>query len=129
MRSTADTSPTGDGKVLITIRENDVAPRFDLATEVLIASPGAGGAIEEQRTIVLPGASAEDLCRLVISEGVRAVICGGIEEEYLNYLDWKNVRVIDSVIGPWERALALLGEGRLEAGDILLDRSGKASGG
>lgn len=115
-------------KILISIRGNDVAPRFDLTTEVLIATLGTGGAIEEQRTIVLPRASAEDLCRLVISEGIKVVVCGGIEEEYYQYLDWKNVRVLDSVIGPWERALVRLDDGELEGGDILLDRNGEGYG-
>jgi hypothetical protein len=105
-------------RVLIPLSGSDVAPRFDLATEVLIASFGERGA-DDQRTIVLSHASADELCRLVLAENVRTVVCGAIEEEYYQYLEWKKVRILDWVIGPYERALASLRENRLQAGDVL----------
>lgn len=101
-------------KILITLYENDVAPRFDLATEVLIVS-GDG----EERMVVLPRASADQLCHLVITEGIPVVICGGIEESYYQYLTWKRVRVLDSVIGSYPAVLKRFHAGLLEAGDIL----------
>ena len=109
-------------KVLITILENEVAPRFDLATEVLLATMDQQGQILEEKTIVLPRASSEDLCYMILAENVAVVVCGGIEDEFYQYLAWKKVRVIDSVIGPWDRVLKELGENRLQAGAILLDR-------
>jgi predicted Fe-Mo cluster-binding NifX family protein len=110
------------GKVLIALHGNDVAPRFDLATEVCIATVGADGRVEDERTLVLPHASAEKLCRMVLTEDVEAVICGGIEEEYFQYLTWKRVRVLDSVMGPYDRVLEAFRLGRLEAGAILFER-------
>ena len=109
-------------KVLITLYENDVAARFDLTTEALIASFGADRADEERKTLVLAHSSAEDLCQLILDEGVDVVICGGIEEEYYQYLVWKKVHVLDSVMGPWERALNRFKENRLKPGSILFDR-------
>jgi predicted Fe-Mo cluster-binding NifX family protein len=109
-------------KLLLTLSENDVAPRFDLTTEVLIASLGRDGAETRTRTVVLAHPSPEDLCQLILSEGIDVVVCGGIEEEYYEYLTWKKVRVLDSVMGSWERALARYKEGALSPGAILVDR-------
>jgi len=111
-------------KVLITIREQDVAPRFDLATEVLIVTLGTRGEVREQKTMVLPHASPEDLCQQILNEEVQTVICGGIEEEFHQYLTWKKRRVLDSVMGPWERALDRYRQGGLQAGAILYERVG-----
>jgi predicted Fe-Mo cluster-binding NifX family protein len=119
---------TMSGKVLITIWLDDVAPRFDLASEVLIATLDSGGAVEKRKTLVLPSVSAEDLCKLILSEDIEVVICGGIENEYYQYLGWKKVQVIDSVIGPFERALELAGSNSLEPGAILFDRDASEKG-
>ena len=109
-------------KILITIWRNDVAARFDLTTEVLIVSLDRDGGVANRRTVVLPTVSAEDLCHLILTEGITLVVCGGIEEEYYQYLSWKKVRVIDSVIGPFERALELAMTGGLEPGSNLMRR-------
>jgi len=106
-------------KTLITILKNDVAPRFDLASEVVIAVLDQGK-VQTRKNLILPAVGAEELCHLILSESVELVICGGIENEYYDYLNWKKVQVIDSVIGPVERALELAGMGRLESGAILI---------
>jgi len=110
-------------KILITLLKNEVAPRFDLATEVLLVSLKQDGSFDSEKTIVLPHGSAEDLCHLVLTEEVSTVICGGIEEEFFQYLTWKKVEVIDSVMGPWAPALAKFREGGLTPGMVLFDRS------
>lgn len=109
-------------KVLITLYGNEVAPRFDLATEVLIATLGPDGRVEEEKTVVLPQASAENLCHMVLTEEIQAVICGAIEEEYHQYLTWKRVNVFDSVMGSLEAVLERLEEGTLRSGDILFGK-------
>lgn len=108
-------------KVLICLHGSCVTPRFDLTTEVLIASIGEAGEIKEERTLVLPQASAEKLCHMILTEDVQTVICGGIEEEYYQYLVWKRIQVIDSVIGPCEAALERYRTERLQPGQILLE--------
>lgn len=105
--------------ILIPLLDNDVAPRFDLATEVLIVSSGGRTASPQRRIVVLPQASAEQVCQLATTEGVDLVVCGGIEETYHQYLVWKRIQVIDSVIGPSRLALERLAEGTLKSGTIL----------
>jgi predicted Fe-Mo cluster-binding NifX family protein len=105
-------------KILIPLYGDDVSPRFDLATEVLMAVMDPGGERIEERMVVLPEASAEKLCHLVLTENITVVICGGIEEEYYQYLKWKRVRVLDAVAGAYQSALKRFAEGRLQPGDI-----------
>jgi predicted Fe-Mo cluster-binding NifX family protein len=111
-------------KVLVTLLENDVAPRFDLATEVFVSTVTDGPTPADGRTLVLAHRSAEDLCQLILDESVDVVICGGIEEEFYDYLVWKQVLVVDSVSGPWDRVLGAFREGTLRPGAILHSRSG-----
>lgn len=105
-------------KILIPIYGDYIAPRFDLATEIQIITI-SNDVIEELKTIVLPQASAEKLCHLVITESAKIVICGGIENEFHQYLTWKRIHIFDSVIGKWEKALDLLINGSLNPCDIL----------
>ena len=106
-------------KILIPLFESDVAPRFDLATEALIVTGIGKSGPGEKRMVVLPRASADQLCHLIITEDVRTVICGGIEDDYYQYLIWKRIDVIDSVIGPSEEALKRFAAGSLVPGEIL----------
>lgn len=110
-------------KVLICLYDNEVTPRFDLATEVLIAFIGEDGKVQGKKVVVLPKASAEMICHMVLTESIQVVICGGIEEEYYQYLTWKRVKVLDSVIGDSGEVLERLAAGRLQAGDILVERT------
>ena len=98
---------------------NEVAPRFDLATEILIARPDGETDEERDKIIVLPQASAEKLCHQILAEGVQVLICGGIEEEFYHYLIWKKVEVLDSVIGPYKTALEAYYQGTLKPGTIF----------
>ncbi len=106
-------------KILIPLYENDVAPRFDLATEVLIISGVGNADSRDQRLVVLPRASADQLCHLIITEGIQTVICSGIEDDYFQYLTWKRIEVIDSVIGSSKAALKRFVDGTLKPGDVL----------
>jgi predicted Fe-Mo cluster-binding NifX family protein len=106
-------------RTLITVLENEIAPRFDLATEVIVVTFAQRRPDEQTRTLVLAHPSAEDLCQLILDEEAESVVCGGIEQEYFDYLTWKSILVIDSVAGPWKAAVRQLHEGRLNAGDVL----------
>ncbi|MFH1887321.1 MAG: NifB/NifX family molybdenum-iron cluster-binding protein [Pseudomonadota bacterium] len=106
-------------KILITLLQDEVAPRFDLATDVLVARTDDAGRVLSKKTLVLPAPSGEQMCQLVLSEGADVVVCGGIENEFWQYLKWKGVSVVDSVMGPWERALELSAAGSLSEGMIL----------
>ena len=113
-------------RILLTLQGEVIAPRFGLATEILIARVERGELVEQPREILLPGPSGEELCGLVIKEGVTHLVCGGIEEEHYQYLTWKGVVVLDRVIGSGLLALRRLLVGKLGAGAVL---RGKTSGG
>lgn len=106
-------------KILITIRGDFVAPRFDLTGEVVIATCYDRQLLEEPRSIILSDFSAEKLCDLALKENVRVVICGGIEEQHYRFLTWKKIKVIDSVIGPLATVVQMAVEDTLKAGTVL----------
>ena len=105
--------------VLVPLLGDVVAPRFDLAAEVLIAQVRNGRLVGEPRVVLLSGPSAEELCSLVLEKGVTDVVCGGIEDAHYQYLGWKNVRVVDRVIGRWEGVLRLFLANELRPGTVV----------
>lgn len=105
--------------MLIPLAGDDVVHRFDLAPEVVVATLDDEGGILDERAIVLPNASAEVLCRVVLDEKIDMVICGVIDDEYFQYLIWKRVEVIDSIIGPYVEVLRRLASNTLSAGDVI----------
>ncbi|MCE5333574.1 MAG: hypothetical protein LLG06_03195 [Desulfobacteraceae bacterium] len=109
-------------RALLTLDGYDIAPRFDLAPEVMIVGIARGEKSEDVKTVVLPRPSAEMLCRVIMAENIQTVVCGGIEEEYLEYLNWKRVETIHSIIGPAETVLERLKEGKLRSGEILVEK-------
>ncbi len=108
-------------KAVITLWDQFVSPRFDLSPELLVAI------IQDQRTVktrtVIPAcASADENCRLILAEGAKVVVTGGIQRRYFEYMQWKKVRVLDSVMGPWEKALQLLELGELTPEAVLYEQ-------
>lgn len=107
-------------KMLIPIQGDYVAPRFDLATEILVARYENGKPIGEPQTIIMERPSDEELCHMIVEENITNVVCGGIEELHYNFLVWKKVTVLDCVIADWSVALDKALNGSLKPGDILL---------
>ncbi len=106
-------------KLLITVQDDQVAPRFDLTTEVVIAEYDRSRLRSEPRYLILPRKSAEDLCDLVVKEGITCVICGGIEDNLHKFFQWKKIEVLDNIIGAHVLAMQRAIAGQLEAGTIL----------
>ncbi|MDA8137771.1 MAG: hypothetical protein M0036_03880 [Desulfobacteraceae bacterium] len=106
-------------RIIIPLHEEEVAPRFDLSTEVLTVECGDDGQILKEKILILPGPSAERLCHLALTEKAHLIICGGIDQEVFDYLIWKRVQVIDDVIGPGALVLQRYLKGHLKAGDIV----------
>ena len=106
-------------RVLLPLAGEDVAPRFDAALAVLLAELDDAGDMVSSETIVLPRASADELCEFVLVHGVTAVIANGIPEDHFHYLRWKRVEVVDDVMGPAEEALRLFAAGTLQTGAIV----------
>jgi len=105
-------------KVLVPIHGDEVAPRFDLSTEVWIGLVNNDGKISGEEILVLPHPSAEDMCQLVLNQDADVVICGGIEAQYFDYLQWKSITVFDSVIAGCQRAVEAYVRGELTQGFI-----------
>jgi len=106
-------------KILLTIYKNEIAPRFDQSSEILIAETEGEKISGNPRIILLPGTSGEDICGLAIKENISLLICGGIEETHYQYLKWKKIKVVDGVIGPYEQALNFAIAQNLKPGMIL----------
>ncbi len=115
-------------KVLIPLSEEEVAPRFDLAAEVLLVELEADGRILQEKVLILPEPSAERLCHMVMTERAHTVICGGIEEEVFDYLTWKGITVIDDVIGLASVVLRRHATGGLKSGEIVTNDSSSRPG-
>ncbi len=106
-------------KLFIPIQGDYVAPRFDLAAEILIVRFSEGRQEEEPRTIIMERPSDEALCQMVVEEQITDLVCGGIDEVHYNFLLWKKVHVMDGVIGGWNQALEKAVRGELQPGEIL----------
>jgi hypothetical protein len=50
---------------------------------------------------------------------VQCVICGGIEETFYRFFNWKKITVIDGVIGSHGEAMQMAFVGSLRPGQIL----------
>ena len=106
-------------KLFITIQGDFVAPRFDLATEILIVRFANGKQEGAPRTIIIERPSDEALCQMIVEEHVTDLVCGGIDEVHYSFLSWKKVNVMDGVIGGWHMAMEMAIRGELKQGDIL----------
>ncbi len=109
-------------RVIIPVHGSEVAPRFDLASEVWIGVQGPDGRFLQERTVVMPQASTENLCQLIVSEGAHVVVCGAVEQEYFDYLVWKKVTVYDDVIATVDAVKKALEEGTLKPGTVFMER-------
>lgn len=113
-------------KLLIPIQGDFIAPRFDLATEILLVRFDNGVVIGEPKIIIMERASEEVLCQMAVEENITDLICGGIEEVHYNFLVWKRVVALDAVIGSWRIAVEKVVAGNLSRGDILQDTGDEA---
>ncbi|NDV19625.1 dinitrogenase iron-molybdenum cofactor biosynthesis protein [Pseudodesulfovibrio sp. JC047] len=106
-------------KILIPLIGNELAPRFDMALEVLIVSvtreTSAMGKIDE-KIVILDAPSSETMYRMVMSESVKTILCAGIEKEIYDFLRRKRLRVIDNVCGPVDPVLEAYLMGTLTEG-------------
>jgi predicted Fe-Mo cluster-binding NifX family protein len=109
-------------KLMVLIQGDFVAPRFDLATEVLIVLFEKGNVIGEPKMIIMERSSDEDICQMVVEENITNLICGGIEEVHFNFLVWKKVAVLDTIVGNWRAAVEKVIAGSLQQGEILISK-------
>ncbi len=106
-------------KILITAQGDFVAQRFDLTAEAVIATVENGHLLGKPRTIIMDRSSPEDLCNMIMEENIAMVVCGGIEDRHYQFLTWKKIRVIDSVVGDHQSVLKKAVAGDLQPGELL----------
>jgi len=111
-------------RILIALRGNEVAWRFDKTAEALVCDIDDSGGVVSRSEIIFARFSAEDMCEYVLAHNIDTVVAGAVEEEYYHYLRWKRVDVIDNVAGELGPVLERLAQGRLGSGDILFPESG-----
>ena len=109
-------------KLSIPVYQENIAPRFDMATEVFIILLSEEMVLEEKKTIVMPRSSADELCHLMLSENITTLICGAIENECYQFLKWKKIEIFDSIVGTWSDAFERWKKNILNSGEILSDR-------
>lgn len=109
-------------RILITVAKDEIAPRFDLSTEVLLITLSETEGVLSRKSFLLAHASGDELCDLALTRDMDTIVCGAIEDEYYHYLRWKRVEVIDSIMGPLELVISHLVQGQLKTGDILYPR-------
>lgn len=107
-------------KLLIPIQGDFVAQRFDLACEIIIVHYDENSIIDKPKTIIMDRASDEELCQMIVEENITHVVCGGIEEQHYNFLIWKKITILDSVICGWQMAIDKMIAGKLQQGAILV---------
>lgn len=106
-------------KIMITTKGDFVSPRFDMSSEVIIATCYDQQLLEEPHSLILSNVSAELICDLILKEKINVLVCGGIEEEHYQFLVWKKISVFDSIIGPHAVVLKLVIDNALKPGTIL----------
>lgn len=106
-------------KLLMPIQGDIVAPRFDLATEILVAHFAHGELIGEPKIMIMERPSEESLCQMAVEENITDFVCGGIEEVHYKFLVWKQVNALDRVIGHWRTVLEKVIDGSLVQGEIV----------
>ncbi len=107
-------------RILIPLNGDDIAPRFDLVLEAMVILISDSNEILDQRIVVLPHTSAEGLCDVILKERINTVICCGIEDEFYQFLTWKKIKVLDSVIGSSSMILTKYCGPGLSSGEMLL---------
>ncbi|WP_321492677.1 hypothetical protein [uncultured Desulfobacter sp.] len=109
-------------KVAIPILGDEIVPRFDLTTEVIILTTVNYTGIQDKKIIVLPRSSSDELCHTLLAQDINTLICGAIEDEYYEFLKWKKLNVFDGVSGAWTHAFERWQTRTLNQGDILFIR-------
>jgi predicted Fe-Mo cluster-binding NifX family protein len=110
-------------KVAIPILGEEIVPRFDLTTEVVILTTTKSWEVQDKKIIVLPRSSSDELCNTLLAQEVNTLICGAIEDEYYEFLKWKKMAVFDGVCGAWPQAFNRWQNQTLTPGDILFNRT------
>lgn len=99
-------------KAAIPVFENRVSSRLDCSESILLVSIEEGKIIQRQE-IHLPHVKPLEKVQLLVHEGVRVLICGGLTEAHSNMLYGSGIKVIPWVRGEIEDVLTRFVRGTL----------------
>lgn len=85
-------------KIAVPLFKERVAPHFGSASRMLLVETG-GSKIDREVTHDIAESSPVEVARLLLDLGVGALICGGIQNFYKDWLAAKGIRVVDNQSG------------------------------
>ena len=98
--------------VAMPIFRNRISPVFDWSGNLLIVEIRSGREVKRQEveaTATYPAAHADRLVDL----GVHVLVCGGISEQLLSLIEYRNIQVIPGVAGKIDDVLSAMISGDL----------------
>jgi len=105
-------------RIAIPLFHSRVSPHFAYAQEILLATKGTEEDWAKEKISCGHMAPLQKV-GFLSHKGVNVLICGGINGEFLHYLECQGVQVIAGVMGEAEEALSLYADGRLTPGMVL----------
>ncbi len=95
------------------ILRNRVAPLFNYSSAFFVVRLGEDG-VAETRTIARDQLNGASVIEILLQQGVRMIVCGGIERKDQRRLEEEGFQVICNVTGTVEEIITALVEDRLE---------------
>ncbi|MCX5906215.1 MAG: dinitrogenase iron-molybdenum cofactor biosynthesis protein [Deltaproteobacteria bacterium] len=111
-------------KIAIPLFGPRISPRFDCAPLFLLVTV-ENGDIVERSEISLQFWNPWQRVEAIKDLGIRALICGGIDEESARMLRRHRIRVIPWVAGEVEETLRTYLKGELESGSVRFSGHGR----
>ncbi|MDH7499986.1 MAG: NifB/NifX family molybdenum-iron cluster-binding protein, partial [candidate division NC10 bacterium] len=105
-------------RIAIPLFHSRVSPHFAYAPEILLATQGKENHWAREKISCAHMAPLQKV-GLLSQVGVNVLICGGINGEFLHYLECQGIQVIAGVMGEAEEALKCFAGGRLSPGMVL----------
>lgn len=99
----------------ITLLGNRVAPRCIYADTILLVSQRRNG-LSTRKNLPLPEHSLQDLYNLLMQNHVDILVCGGITRENKEFLESRELQIIDNVACSADDIITALKKGKLHPG-------------
>lgn len=105
------------GKIAVCQLNDRVAPRIDQCPELVLVTIDDPEAVREKKVFPIATLKPKEVADLLHRLNVKALICGGLKEDYQQALKKLDIQLIDNVIGDVEDVLTRYLEGRLYRGN------------
>ncbi len=108
-------------RIAIPVFQTKISPRFDQTQGfVLIETDGTRVVSKEQMTT--PGWSVTEKMKRLVKLGIDTLICGGIDRDSMQYLNFNSVIIYSWVTGEIDDAVTCFLDNRMRPGIILGDQ-------